>query len=141
MHLARVKCHDNSLAFCIDFDVVHAADFHERLPELWQGLVMGFSFCGNFNRFQNGVISPFGEEGVRRVRISRSRGVHGIVRFLPISYASKACDGRLFGQSAAYPAFATRERDRLCYFAISRAIGSSTRQTFWATICWPRVFG
>src|SRR5579885_1497197 len=107
MHLARVKCHDDSLAFFIDFDVVHAADFHERLPELSQGLVMGFSFDGNFNCFQNGVISPFGEEWVRWVRICRSRGVHGVLRFLLISYASTARDGRLPGRAAAYPAFAT----------------------------------
>src|SRR5581483_10640582 len=79
---------------------------HERLPELSPGLVMGFSFDGNFNCFQNGMISSFGEERVCRVRICRSRGVHGVLRFLLISYASTARDGRLPGRAAVDPAFA-----------------------------------
>lgn len=76
MRLARIKRDDDALMLEIDFDMAHSLNFHERRSQLANAFIAIFTFGGNLNRFQDGVIGPFRIERIGRIRIIWSCRVH-----------------------------------------------------------------
>ena len=85
MRFACIEGDDHALVIEINFYILHAVDFHQDRAQLAHTFVAIFAFRRDFDRFQNGVIRPFGIERIGWVRISWSCGVH---RFLYLT-----CDG------------------------------------------------
>jgi hypothetical protein len=93
MRFTRVKSHDDALMLEIDLHVLNAFDFHERRSQLADALIAIFAFRGDFDRFQNYVVGPFGIERVSRVGIFWSCRVHRFLFFL--SNVRRRRNGRL----------------------------------------------
>jgi hypothetical protein len=81
MRFTRVKRDNDALMLEIDLYVMHTFNFHERRAQLSQRTMVIFAFGGDLDRFQNGVIGPFGIEWIGRVRIVWSCRIHGSFDF------------------------------------------------------------
>jgi hypothetical protein len=79
MCFARIKDHNDPLMPRIDFDVVHAFDFHERPSELSERTMVILAFGGDFDRFQDRVISAFREKRIGRIGVVWSCRVHRFI--------------------------------------------------------------
>ena len=150
MRFACIERDNHALVHKINSHIVHAFNFHERPAQLSHSLMVTLAFRGDFNRFQDRVIGAFREKGIGWIRIAWSCGVHRFLFYL--SNVRQTRSGRLcmlvilngvkdlaldcgshkltcvIGNHRWGPSLA------LGMTASSRAIGSSTRQTFSARI-------
>jgi hypothetical protein len=91
------------------------------------------------------VVGAFREKWIGRIGISRSCRVHRAFSFLYLTHTPTPCNGRLGAMQQVEAIDLNRplavQVNRPYRVAISRANGSSTRQTFSARIFWPAAFG
>jgi hypothetical protein len=76
MRFARIERDNHALVREIDFNIVHAFDFHERTAQLSHSLMVIFAFGGDFDGFQDRVIGAFREKRIGWIRIAGSCRVH-----------------------------------------------------------------
>ncbi len=76
MRLARIKRDDDALMLEIDSDMAHSLNFHERRSQLANAFIAIFTFGGDLDRFQDGVIGPLWIERVGWIRFVWSCRVH-----------------------------------------------------------------
>ena len=110
--LARIEGDDDALPGSVYFHILHTGNAFKRPTQFPHALVAIFAFRRDLNRFNHGLIAVNGHKGIGGIGIVRSRWVHP-------NYLTRA----------ASPA------------DVSRAIGSSIRQTFSAKTFWPAAFG
>jgi len=82
MRFAWVERDDHKLALEINFYVLHSGNVLHHWPQFAHALIAIFTFGGDFDRFQNGVIGAFREKWIGRIGITRSCRVHRVLPYL-----------------------------------------------------------
>jgi hypothetical protein len=76
MRFTRIERDDNALAPGIDFHILDAIDFAERLSQFPHALIAIFAFRGDYNLLNDFVIGALRIKRIGRVRVVWSCWVH-----------------------------------------------------------------
>ena len=94
MRFARIERDDYALVPEIDFYMLNPRNVLQQRSQFAHAFIAIFTFSGDFDRFQNGVIGAFGGKWIGRIGISRSCRVHRAL-VVSLSNVSSMRSGRL----------------------------------------------
>src|SRR5207245_101800 len=83
MRFACIERDNHALVHKIDSHIVHAFNLHERRAQLSHSLMVTFAFGGDFDRFQDRVISALREKRIGWISIAWWCRVHLFLIYLP----------------------------------------------------------